>query len=147
VGKRVVKSPKVYIQDTGILHALLGIATLGDLSRHPKLGASWEGFVVSQVIRKIGTRPDECYFWATHNGAELDLVVVSGGRRLGFEIKRTDTPHVTSSMKSAMQTLGLKRLDMIHAGRHTFPLGAGMRAIAARDLLQSLKPIRLRRSF
>jgi predicted AAA+ superfamily ATPase len=138
VGKRVVKSPKVFVTDTGLLHALAGIQSPQELSRHPKLGASWEGFVLAQVIRALGARPDECYFWATHAGAELDLLVVRGRRRLGFEIKRTDTPSVTSSMKVAMQTLQLKALDVIHAGQNTFALAPGIRAIAAKDLLRKL---------
>ncbi len=142
VGKRVVKSPKVFISDTGLLHALAGIESPRELHRHPKLGASWEGFVLAQTIRALRARPDECYFWATHAGAELDLLVVTGDRRIGFEIKRTDTPSVTPSMKAAMKTLQLRKLDVIHAGHTTFALTTRMRAVAAGDLLREVRPIR-----
>jgi predicted AAA+ superfamily ATPase len=135
VGKRVVKSPKVYIADPGILHTLIDVESPQALKRHPKLGASWEGFILGQVVRAIDARPDQCFFWATHAGAELDLLVVRGADRRGFEIKRTDTPSITASMRTAKETLRLKRLDVIHAGRRSFSLGSGMRAIAARDLL------------
>jgi predicted AAA+ superfamily ATPase len=131
ISKRVVKSPKVYITDSGILHSLLGLATQRDLLRHPKLGASWEGFMLGQVIRALRARREECYFWATHGGAELDLLVVRGRRRLGFEFKRTDAPKLTPSMRIAMKTLRLKSLDVVHAGRTTFSLGKGIRALAA----------------
>jgi predicted AAA+ superfamily ATPase len=142
VGKRVVKSPKVFISDPGVLHTLARVESPHDLNRHPKLGASWEGFILSQVIRALGARPDECYFWATHAGAELDLLITSGRHRLGFEIKRTDTPTVTTSMKAAMETLGLRTLDVIHAGQQTFALAPGVRAVAAKDLLRDLSSIR-----
>lgn len=99
VGKRVVKSPKVYVADSGILHALLGLPTPRDVLRHPKLGASWKSFMLGQVARALRAHPEECFFWATHSGAELDLLVVRGSRRLGFEFKRTDTPSVTPSMR------------------------------------------------
>ncbi len=142
VGKRVVKSPKLYISDAGVLHALLGLETPRDLNRHPKLGASWEGFMLAQVVRALRARPDECYFWATHAGAELDLLVVSGGRRLGFEIKRTDAPKLTASMKAALETLGIRKLTVVHAGATTFKLSSRVRAVAARDLLREVKPLR-----
>ena len=140
LGKRVVKSPKIYIADPGLLHALLGIESPVDLLRHPKLGASWEGFLIAQIVRALDARPDQCYFWATHAGAELDLLVVKGGHRLGFEVKRTDAPSVTASMRTAMETLHLKRLDVVHAGGHSFPLARGIRAVAATDLLHALRP-------
>ena len=143
VGKRVVKSPKIYITDSGILHSLLGIQTPQALERHPKLGASWEGFILTQLVRLLRARPDECFFWATHAGAELDLLIVSGSRRLGFEIKRTDAPTVTASMKSALETLGLQKLSIIHAGRQTFQIERKIRAVAAFDLLREIKPIRV----
>jgi len=142
VGKRVVKSPKVYLADSGILHALLGIDAPQALNRHPKLGASWEGFALTQIVRGLRARADECYFWATHTGAELDLLVASGRHRFAFEIKRTDAPTVTKSMRVAMETLGLKNLDVIHAGRRSWQLAPGIRAVACGDLLTALKPIR-----
>jgi hypothetical protein len=141
VGKRVVKSPKVYIADSGLLHALLGLATPEDVARHPKLGASWEGYLLRQVVARLGARREECFFWATHAGAELDLLVVRGRQRLGFEFKRTDAPRLTGGMRSALETLRLDRLDVVHAGRGTFPLAPRVRALAARDLLRGLAPL------
>jgi len=141
-GKRLVRSPKVYIADSGLLHALLGVVEARDLLRHPKLGASWEGFMVAQVIRRLRARREECSFWATHAGAELGLLVASGRTRLGFEVKRTDTPRVTPSMRSAMESLHLDNLTVIHAGQRSFPLAADIRALAACDLL-ALDPLRL----
>ena len=92
ISKRQVKTPKVYITDSGILHTLLNMETLSDIEAHPKLGASWEGFVISEIIRRLQARKEECFFWATHAGAELDLLVTRGKKKLGFEIKRTSSP-------------------------------------------------------
>lgn len=142
VGKRVVKSPKVYLADSGLLHALLGLSTIQDLQRHPKLGSSWEGFMLAQVIRTLRAWREECFFWATHAGAELDLLVVTGDRRLGFEIKRTDSPRVTASMRSALQTLGLDQLTVVHAGKRSFPLGDKVVALAATNVVAALHPLR-----
>lgn len=141
IKKRQVKSPKVYVRDSGLLHTLLDIHSMDDLERHPKLGASWEGFLLEAVIHQLEARPEQCYFWATHTGAELDLLVVRGRRRYGFEIKRTTAPRITPSMRSALESLQLSRLDVIHAGSETFPLARGMRAIAAQRLLVDLKPL------
>ena len=142
ISKRQVKAPKVYIADTGILHALLNLPRLRDLEGHPKVGASWEGFVIGQVIRRIGARPEECYFWATHAGSELNLLVVSGGLRLGYEIKRTSSPRLTPSLRNAAKDLKLKSLDVIHSGDTTFPMAPGIRAVAFSRLLEDLKPIK-----
>jgi predicted AAA+ superfamily ATPase len=142
VGKRIVKSPKLYISDSGILHQLLGLATPVDLERHPKLGASWEGFMLGQVIRRLRAWDEECFFWATQAGAELDLLVVHGRRRLGFEFKRTDSPRVTASIRSAIETLDLSSLTVVHAGPESFPLRRDVRAVAAARLLDDLKPLR-----
>jgi uncharacterized protein len=141
IAKRQVKAPKVYIRDSGLLHSLLNVRTLSDLESHPKLGASWEGFVVEQIIRRLEARPEECFFWATHAGAELDLLVVRGRHRLGFEIKRTSSPRPTPSMHHALADLKLHRLDVIHAGDETFPLGRRLRAVALRRLLDDLSPL------
>lgn len=141
VGKRAVKSPKVYVADTGLLHTLLGIPTLRELMRHPKLGASWEGFLLSEVVRRLRVDRHECFFWRTHAGAELDLLVMRGTRRLGFEFKRTDAPAVTPSMRSAIDTLKLDRLDVIHGGPRTFPLAHGVRGVAASDLPRLIRPL------
>lgn len=136
--KRQVRSPKVYIVDSGLLHTLLGLRTLADVESHPKAGASWEGFVLEQVVRRLGARPEECCFWATHSGAELDLLVIRGRHRWGFEVKRTSAPRVTPSMRVARADLRLSRLDVIHTGEHTFPLEARIRAVAASRLLEDL---------
>ena len=132
IGKRQVKSPKVYLRDSGLLHTLLGLSTQRDVEGHPICGASWEGFALNTVVHRLGARPEECFFWATHAGAELDLLVVRGRRRLGFEFKRTVAPRVTRSMRIALEDLGLHRLDVFHAGDRTFPLGDRIRAVALR---------------
>lgn len=141
VGKRQVKAPKVYITDSGLLHTLLNVPTRADLEGHPKVGASWEGFALGEVLTRLGAQPEECFFWATHAGAELDLLVVRGNRRWGFEFKRTVAPHLTRSMHSALTDLYLERLDVVHAGDHTFPLAATVRALAFKRLLDDLEPL------
>jgi predicted AAA+ superfamily ATPase len=138
VGKRQVKSPKVYIRDSGILHALLGIADRRDLDRHPKVGASWEGFMLQQVIEHLGAQPEECFFWGTHSGAEIDFLWVRGRRRWGFEFKLTTAPKLTRSAKAALDVLKLQKLYVVHAGDATFPLHGKSTAIAATRLLQDL---------
>jgi len=141
LSKRQVKAPKLYVGDSGILHSLLGIPDRLSLERHPKIGASWEGFVLEQVCRHLGANADECHFWATHQGAELDLLVIRGRTRRGFEVKRTSQPAVTKSLRIAMQDLALERLDVIHAGEQTFPLAPGIRAVAAKRLLEDVDPL------
>jgi predicted AAA+ superfamily ATPase len=142
IRKRQVASPKVYVSDSGILHALLGLPTMRDLTGHPKLGASWEGFAMDQVVTRLGARPEECYFWATHAGAELDLLVIRGRKRLGFEFKRTSSPKITSSVRSALADLGLNHLDIVYPGTETFPLGKKVRALGLTRLLNDLSPMR-----
>jgi predicted AAA+ superfamily ATPase len=140
--KRQVRAPKVYLSDSGLLHALLNLGSLHDLEGHPKIGASWEGFLLNQIVHRLGVRPRECYFWATHSGAELDLLVVRGRRRFGFEIKRTVSPKITPSMRNAIADLRLNRLDIVHAGDSTYPVTQTVRALAASKLLRDLRPIR-----
>lgn len=142
ISKRQIKSPKIYLSDSGILHTLLNISHMQDLEKHPKLGASWEGFVISQLIRQLGVRAEECYFWGTHAGSELDLFVVRGRIRLGFEVKRTTSPRLTPSMRNALKDLKLASLDVIHAGERTFGLTERTRAVAFARLLDDIKPIR-----
>jgi hypothetical protein len=142
LGKRQVRSPKVYLADSGLLHSLLNLPTLHDLAGHPKVGASWEGFALSEVLVRLGARPEESFFWATHGGAELDLLVVRGRRRLGFECKRTDAPRLSPSIRSVLSYLELERLDVVHAGDHTFPLGERVRALALSRLYEDLEPLR-----
>ena len=142
LGKRQVKAPKVYIGDTGLLHCLLNLTTLEEIEGHPKLGASWEGFVIDQIVQCLGARPDEVYFWRTHTGAELDLLVVRGAQRLGFEVKRTVAPSITPSMRSAVTDLKLKTLTVVHAGDGSFMLSKGIHAISARELTEKIRPLR-----
>ncbi|NCC49938.1 MAG: ATP-binding protein [Spartobacteria bacterium] len=141
IRKRQVKAPKVYVADSGILHSLLNLPEKADLESHPKCGASWEGFVIGQIIHHLGVRSEECHFWATHAGAELDLLVVRGRKRLGFEIKRTTSPKITPSMRHALEDLKLSHLDVIHAGEHTFPLGPRIRAVPLQNLLEDISPL------
>jgi uncharacterized protein len=141
ISKRQVKAPKVFIHDSGLLHALLNLRTMADLEGHPKAGASWEGFLLNEVVRRLGAEPEECFFWATHAGAELDLLVVRGNVRLGFEIKRTTAPKVTRSMRTAMSDLQLRELTVIHAGEHSFALGERMRAVAVTRIMEDIEPL------
>jgi uncharacterized protein len=141
LGKRQVKASKVYVADSGLLHTLLGVETVEDLERHPKVGASWEGFALGEVITRLGARPEQCFFWATHTGAELDLLVVRGRRRWGFEFKRAVAPRLTRSMHSALADLHLERLEVVHAGDQTFPLARSVRALALPRLLDDLDPL------
>jgi predicted AAA+ superfamily ATPase len=141
LSKRQVKAPKTYIRDSGILHALLNLRTAADLAGHPKMGASWEGFVLDQLIRHVGADREECFFWATHSGAELDLLIVRGNRRLGFEIKRTSTPALTPSMRHAATDLKIDSLTVVHAGDHGFPLADNIVAVPLQDMLGSVKPL------
>ncbi|MCP4424014.1 MAG: ATP-binding protein, partial [Chloroflexi bacterium] len=110
--KRQVKSPKVYFRDPGLLHYLLGIHSERDLLTHPKLGASWEGYVIEEVLTAI--KADEVYFWATHGGAELDLLLLKDGHKFGVEIKRMDAPRLTASMRIALDDLQLEHLTVIY---------------------------------
>ena len=136
LGKRQVKAPKIYVRDTGLLHALLDIRTGRQLEMHPKVGASWEGFVIDQVIQALDAAPHECFFWRTHAGAELDLLVVRGARRIGVEVKRTTAPALTPSMRSAMADLKIDQLYVVHAGEATFPLAKMVLAVAFADVLK-----------
>ena len=120
LGKRQVKAPKVYFRDTGLLHYLLGIRSELDLQNHPKSGASWEGYAIEEVLK--ATVPDEAYYWATHGGAELDLLLLKDGRRIGMECKRVDAPRLTPSMRSALQDLELDRLFVVYPGALAYPL-------------------------
>ena len=120
IGKRQVKAPKVYIRDSGILHSLLSLSDLYSLSGHPEAGASWEGFTLEQVLKSI--RPSESFFWATHNGAELDLFFLHRGHRYGVEVKFSEAPKVTRSMRLALDNLRLDHLWVIYPGIHAYPV-------------------------
>ena len=127
IGKRQVKAPKIYVRDSGLLHQLLGLDAHKALLSHPKLGASWEGFVIEQVLAR--TQPDEAFFWATHQGAEIDLILHKGGLRIGVECKRTDAPRVTPSMRIALEDLHLDRVLVIYPGSKRFALADRIEAV------------------
>jgi predicted AAA+ superfamily ATPase len=133
VGKRQVRSPKVYVRDSGLLHALLGISDRRGLERHPKLGASWEGFVVEQLLNVYPSRDPS--YWRTHAGAELDLRLELDGGVIGVEVKRTDRPSITPSIRSALADLELDRLVVVHAGTHRFELAERVTAVPAAEAL------------
>ena len=141
LAKRQVRAPKVYVSDTGILPALLGLESRKEVERHPKVGASWEGFALSAVLRRLQVPGDRSFFWATQAGAELDLLVVRGARKVGFEFKRTTSPAVTKSMHIALADLGLEEVVVVHAGEASFPMAKGIRAVAFGRLLEDLRPM------
>jgi predicted AAA+ superfamily ATPase len=132
--KRQVKAPKIYIRDSGLFHSLLQVSTLADLQGHPKIGASWEGFALEHVIRVFRTR--DAYFWATHAGAELDLMLTIAGKRHGFEFKYTDAPGRNRSMHIAIEDLGLEHLWVIYPGDQKYALDDKITAIPLQILLQ-----------
>ena len=132
LGKRQVKAPKVYIRDSGMLHGLLHLASPPRLEEHPKLGASWEGFALEQVLQITGDR--DAYFWATHGGAELGLMVNWQGRRYGFELKYGDAPSMTKSMRTALHDLKLKRLFVVHPGKESYEMNDQTEAVSIADL-------------
>lgn len=132
LSKRQVKSPKVYVRDSGLLHELLGVSTDKGLLNHPKVGASWEGFVIEQILM---TEPhDEAFFWATHQGAEIDLVLRQGDRLLGVECKRADVPRLTPSIRTALVDLGLERVAVIYPGIKRYPLSDRVEAVPLQAL-------------
>lgn len=120
LNKRQVKSPKIYLRDSGLLHALLGLSTVRELLSHPKVGASWEGYAIEEVIQRV--RPEAVYFWATHTGAELDLLLIKGGRRYGVEVKFQDAPRLTPSMRTALSDLQLDHLTVLYPGDQRYSL-------------------------
>jgi len=133
LGKRQVKAPKVYVRDAGLLHELLGIEDAAALARHPKSGASWEGFALDQVLRIA--RPDEAYFWATHAGAELDLLMIRNGQHVGVEFKRTDAPTLTPSIRTALADLQLSAVYVVYPGSRRYRLAERVEAVPLAALL------------
>ena len=125
--KRQVRSPKVYVRDSGLLHKLLGIDDQHALLHHPKLGASWEGFVIEQVLASVAH--DDASFWATHQGAEIDLLLRRGDRLYGVECKRTDAPTVTRSIRTALDDLSLERVAVLYPGKRRYPLSDQVEAV------------------
>lgn len=136
IAKRQVKAPKIYVRDTGLLHALLGLRTRKQLLGHPKYGASWEGFVIEQILNLA--KPQEAYFWATYAGAELDLLIVRNGARYGFELKCTDAPRLTKSMQTALEDLRLEGIQVIHPGSKSFRIHRKVEAVSILELASAL---------
>ena len=134
LGKRQVKAPKVYVRDSGLLHQLLGIAGAEDLLAHPKCGASWEGYAIEQAIGVA--QPDEAYFWATHQGAELDLLLLKDGRRFGVEAKRADAPRLTRSTRIALDELKLEHLAILYPGSRGYALSDRVTVVPLEALAQ-----------
>jgi len=130
--KRQVRSPKVFVRDSGLLHQLLGIDSEKALVNHPKLGASWEGFVIEQILAREPY--DESEFWATHQGAEIDLVLRRGDRLYGVECKHADAPRVTPSMRIALEDVGLERIAVVYPGDRRYPIADRIEAVPLRDL-------------
>ncbi|MDF1654444.1 MAG: ATP-binding protein [Coxiellaceae bacterium] len=137
IAKRQVKSAKVYFRDSGIYHTLLDITTPQELLVNPKLGASWEGFALESIIRHLGVDQHDCYFWATHNQAELDLLILKGTKRIGFEFKYTKAPKLTKSMKIAGDDLKLDILYVVYAGDKKFALSSNIECIPLKQLLST----------
>jgi uncharacterized protein len=135
LGKRQVKAPKIYVRDSGLLHTLLGISNQRDLEHHPKVGASWEGYAVEEILKAL--RPDDAYFWATHNGAEIDLVLFRRGRRIGIECKRTDAPTLTASMRIALFDLKLDELNVVYPGEKRYSLAKKIEVVPLAELVNA----------
>ena len=135
LAKRQVKSPKIYMRDTGLLHTFLGLTSVRDLEGHPKVGASWEGYAVEEVLKALA--PTEAYYWATHNGAELDLLLFIRGKRIGIECKRADAPTLTPSMRIALHDLELDRLHVVYPGDRRYSLAANVDVVPIADFVGS----------
>lgn len=129
ISKRQVKSPKLLLRDTGLLHTLLDVPDARALEGHPRLGASFEGFVIEQILGALRVPPSNAFFWRTHDGAELDLLVVRGKTRLGFEVKYTSAPSLGPSMRIALEDLRLDRLFVVHAGTERWSMAERVEAV------------------
>lgn len=139
IKKRQVKAPKVYIRDTGLLHALLGLKTQVDILKHPRCGASWEGYVIEEIIRSVD--PDDIYFWATHQGAEIDLLFFKDGKMFGVEVKRADAPTMTLSMRIALENLKLERIAVIFPGERRYSLHKKIDVVPFNAIVGGMKEI------
>lgn len=137
--KRQVRAPKVYLRDSGMLHSLLRIDSMADLQTHPKLGASWEGFVIENCLALSNARVGDAYFWGTQQGAELDLLLFQGSRRLGVEVKHSSAPSMTPSMRIAMKDLKLDRMIVVHRGDQQYPMAERITAVPLNRLEAELK--------
>ncbi len=141
ISKRQVKSPKIFFRDSGLLHYLLDIENETMLKRHPKLGASWEGFALEEIIRCHHIEAEICYFWATHQEAELDLLIFYKGKKIGFEFKHMDAPQLTKSMKTALNDLQLDQLNVIYPGQRSYTLAEKIRVINLIDYISTFSTI------
>ena len=130
--KRQVKAPKVYVRDSGLLHTLLGLVSEREILSHPKVGASWEGYVIEETLTLL--RPEAAYFWATHTGAELDLLLVKRGRRYGVEVKLQDAPRLTPSMRIALSDLRLQQLTVLYPGDQRYALDRRVTVVPLTEL-------------
>ena len=135
--KRQIKAPKIYFRDTGLLHHLLGIRSDKELLGHPKCGSSWEGYVIEETIK--ATEPDEVYYWATHSGAEIDLILIKNGRMLGVECKRMDAPRLTPSMRTALEDVNLEQIAVVYPGTKRYSLGERVAAVPLESVAEGLK--------
>jgi hypothetical protein len=141
--KRQVKAPKIYFRDTGLLHQLLGIRTEKELLGHPKSGASWEGYVIEETIK--AAEPDEVYYWATHGGAEIDLVFVKNGHIFGVECKRMDAPRMTPSMRTALEDLKLEQIAVVYPGTKRYAMGDRVTAVPLDAVAEGMKGLFLKK--
>lgn len=139
LGKRQIRSPKVYIRDSGLLHSLLGVPSFRFLEGHPKLGTSWEGFVVEEILSYVGGR--NAFFWGTQSGTELDLLIFAGGARYGVEVKYSDAPGTTKSMRIALEDLHLRHLFVVYPGRDSYELDKRITVLSLEQLRARL-PLR-----
>jgi len=135
--KRQIKAPRIHFRDTGLLHQLLGIRSEKELLSHPKCGASWEGYVIEETIK--AAEPDEVYYWATHGGAEIDLVLIKNGRMFGVECKRMDAPRLTPSMRTAREDLNLEKIAVIYPGAKRYALGDGVSTVPLNAVAEGMK--------
>ena len=135
LGKRQVKAPKIYVRDSGLLHALLGISNQRDREHHPKVGASWEGYAVEEILKAL--QPDDAYFWATHNGAEIDLVLFRRGRCIGIECKRSDAPTLIPSMRIALTDLKHDEWHVVYPGEKRYPLAKKIEVLPLKELVNA----------
>jgi predicted AAA+ superfamily ATPase len=142
ISKRQVKAPKIFLNDSGLLHTLLGLDTKEELESHPKVGASWEGFAMNTVLTQLNIQPDEAFFWSTYTGAELDLVVIKGNTRIGFEFKRSSAPQMTKSISIALKDLRLSHVYVVYVGNEQYPLEHQVTALGLTNILTTIKRLR-----
>lgn len=142
ISKRQVKAPKIFLNDSGLLHTLLGLDTKEELASHPKVGASWEGFAMNTVLTQLNIQPNEAFFWSTYTGAELDLVVIKGNTRIGFEFKRSSAPQMTKSVSIALNDLKLSHVYVIYVGNEQYPLADNITALGLTNVLTTIKSLR-----